>query len=57
MKGSIRVIIGLLITLGAVGGIENDQSLAACGLLAVAGLLCMYSGVRAMNKPRTIFLD
>lgn len=57
MKGSIRLIVGLLITFGAVGGIENDQNLVACGLLAVAGLACMYSGVRAMNKERTIFID
>ena len=57
MKGSIRLIIGLLITFGAVGGIDNDQNLVACVLLAAAGLACMYSGVRAMNKPRTIFID
>ena len=57
MKGSIRIIAGLLITFGAVGGIENDQNLIACGLLALAGIACMYSGVRAANKPRTIFID
>lgn len=57
MKGTIRIIAGLLITLGAVGGIENDQSLIACVLIAAAGIACMYSGVRAANKPRTIFID
>jgi len=38
---------GLLLTFGAVGGIEtsvNDEQLAGSLLLAVLGLLAMYAG-------------
>ena len=51
MRGSIRVIVGLLIVFGAVGGMEHDPSSSVLlGVsLAAVGLLLMYSGVRAMN--------
>lgn len=54
MKGSIRAILGFLVTFGAVGGIENatDGQLIPAMLLAVVGLALMASGVRAMNGGR-----
>jgi hypothetical protein len=49
MRGTIRIAIGLVITFGAVGGIENNGDLLQCSLLALAGLLITYSGVEAMK--------
>ena len=51
MRGSIRVIIGLLVVLGAAGGLDNaaDDQLLPVLAVAIAGLLLMYSGVRAMK--------
>lgn len=50
MKGSIRFVAGLLITFGAVGGLDAGNSVFACTALAVAGLFIMNSGVSAMKK-------
>lgn len=52
MRGSIRAILGLVIVFGAVGGIDNatDNQLVPAILLAVCGLVLMYSGVSAMNR-------
>jgi hypothetical protein len=50
MKGSIRLIVGLLIVFGAVGGLETSTNLVASVILAVAGLGLMYSGTKAMNE-------
>lgn len=52
MKGSIRAITGLLIVLGAAGGLDNasnDQILPIIAV-AIAGLALMFSGVSAMNR-------
>lgn len=51
MKGSIRFIVGLVLTLGAVGGMETgtDSELPIQLAIAVAGLLTMYSGARALK--------
>ena len=52
MKGSIRFFLGLLITLFAVGGIENsliDSDLVKSCLLAAVGLVLMASGSNAMK--------
>ena len=47
-KGAMFVFIaGLLLTLGAVGGVENsvdNEHLTGSLLLAVIGLLAMYAG-------------
>jgi len=46
------VIVGLLITFGAVGGIENsvtDQELLGSMLIAIVGLLTMYVGVISLR--------
>lgn len=53
MKGSIRFAAGLLLTFGAVGGVEHsvtDAELLASIAVAVVGLLTMASGVTAMKK-------
>ena len=50
MKGSIRLLVGLLVTFGAVGGIDAGNALLPCVALAVAGLFIMNSGVKAMKE-------
>jgi hypothetical protein len=54
MRGSIRMIVGLVVVMGAVGGLDNTldsqvTQLISCMALAVGGLGLMYSGVSAMN--------
>jgi hypothetical protein len=51
MKGSIRAITGLIIILGAAGGLDNaaDDQLLLATSVAVLGLLLMFSGVSAMK--------
>jgi len=55
MKGSIRTLLGFFITFGAVGGMDAGESLLLCTGLAIAGLLIMASGVRALNDPYKLF--
>ena len=53
MQGSIRMIVGFLTTLGAVGGIENSvttPALLTCVGIALFGLLILASGIAAMRK-------
>lgn len=51
MRGSIRAILGLIIAMGAVGGLENPETPLLAGLaLAVVGLAIMASGVSAMKE-------
>jgi hypothetical protein len=47
----IRLIVGLFIVFGAVGGIDNatDAELLPLLALAVVGLTSMYYGVRKIN--------
>lgn len=51
MKGSIRVLVGLLIAFGAVGTLDFDPSASVLvqGGIALVGCLVMLSGVRAMK--------
>ena len=52
MKGSIRFIVGMLLTFGAVGGIENsvaNTELAYSVLVAIVGVAIMASGVNALK--------
>jgi len=52
MKGSIRVIAGLLGTMGAVGTLEVDPNASVLIQMAIA-LAClavMATGVSAMNQ-------
>lgn len=51
MRGSIRFVVGLLVTFGAVGGMESPEASLLLGTaVAVIGLGIMYSGVRAMKE-------
>jgi 4-hydroxybenzoate polyprenyltransferase len=59
-KGLIRIVAGLLLTLGAVGGMENpDQAeffLEQIGL-AVLGLILMAWAARDINREADRTLD
>ena len=52
MRGSIRMALGFLMAFGAVGTLDADPnaSLIQVALLAVVGLLLMFSGVNAMEN-------
>lgn len=52
MKGSIRFFLGLIMTMGVVGGMDNatDAQLFVLVGLAVVSLGLMASGVKAMNR-------
>ena len=41
----IRIIFGLLVTLGATGGLDNDGDILQCVMLAIIGLSIMAWGV------------
>jgi hypothetical protein len=51
MKGSIRTIAGLIITIGAAGGLDTatNAQLIPCIAIAAVGLAIMASGVSAMK--------
>ena len=47
----IRFILGLLITMGAMGGMDDPANpLLACLVCAVIGLAIMGAGVNALNR-------
>ena len=52
MTGSIRAFVGLVITMGAAGGIDTatDAQLLSCVAIAAVGLAIMASGVSAMQR-------
>ena len=52
MKGSIRMLTGLLLAFGAVGTLEYDMNASVLlqSAIAAAGLALMYSGIRAMKQ-------
>jgi hypothetical protein len=53
MKGTIRVVVGLLVIMGAVGGLDADTATFAQGTaLAGLGLALMAWGTLAMNKEQ-----
>jgi len=41
----IRFILGFLIIFGAVGGLDNDQDLLNCIMVAICGMFLMAWGV------------
>jgi hypothetical protein len=52
MPGSIRIILGLVIAFGAVGGVEhsvNNLQLLASTLVALVGIGLMIMGLKAHN--------
>ena len=48
-QSNFLMLVGFLITFGAVGGIENDAPLLDCMLIACLGLLTAYCGVLGMK--------
>jgi hypothetical protein len=52
MRGMIRVFVGLVVTMGAAGGIDTatDAQLLGCIAIATAGLAIMASGVSASRQ-------
>jgi hypothetical protein len=52
MKGSIRFVLGLLITWGAASSMDaaSNTQLALLVVIAAAGLYIMYSGARALQE-------
>lgn len=52
MNGTIRIVIGLLLLLGGVGGMENSLELfpVAPLLIAIGGLVLMASGAIAAAR-------
>jgi hypothetical protein len=52
MKGSIRIIVGLVLLMGAAGGLDKalDSQLPSLLLVAVLGLVILTSGVRAVKS-------
>lgn len=51
MKGTIRILLGMLIVFGAVGGMEHETATLTEGmLLSILGLAIMGWGVVAANS-------
>lgn len=52
MKGSIRIVLGFLVTFGAVGTLDYDPnaSVLVQTALALAGLAVLQSGVKAHQE-------
>lgn len=53
MQGSIRMLLGFIVVLGGVGGMDTvatGEILTPSLAIAVVGLLVMWSGCYAMNK-------
>ena len=49
MRGSIRMFLGLVVTMGAAGGLDNatNAQLLPCIAIAAVGLAVMMSGISA----------
>jgi hypothetical protein len=54
MQGSIRTFIGLILVMGAAGGLDNatDSQLFPLVALAIAGLGLMAAGISAMKSVK-----
>lgn len=52
MNGTVRILIGFLLLLGGVGGIENSPELfpTAPLLIAIGGLILLASGAIASAR-------
>lgn len=49
MKGMIRVVVGFILVLGGVGGMETNVDMMPSLWYAIAGLGVMFWGVAAMK--------
>ena len=56
MTGSIRAVVGLIVVMGASGGLDNatDAQLPMVIAIAVIGLFTMASGVFAMKGNNNV---
>ena len=52
MRGSIRMIVGLVVTMGAVGGLDTatNAQLLPCVAIACVGLALMMNGLSASQR-------
>jgi hypothetical protein len=52
MRGSIRMIAGLIVTMGAAGGLDNatNAQLIPCVAIACVGLAMMFNGLTASQR-------
>ena len=52
MRGSIRMFVGLVVTMGAAGGLDTatNAQLIPCVAMALVGLAVMASGVSASKS-------
>jgi hypothetical protein len=57
--GMIRIVLGLLMALGAVGGMEQqpDADLLVQSLVALAGIALMLWAVRDINRQADSTID
>jgi hypothetical protein len=57
--GMIRIVVGLLLTLGALGGMEQqpEASLLAQTAIALVGVLLMLWAARDINRNTTETLN
>lgn len=51
--GSIRIVLGLVMVLCTVSGIETGPYVIECFLLSVIGLIIMFRGIIAYNSKKT----
>lgn len=49
MKG-LLIVLGLILGLGGVGGIECNDQIGQSVLITIAGLSMMFAGIILMNK-------
>ena len=54
MKGTMRTILGLILLMGVAGGIDTatDGQLITLGVIGLAGMAMMFSGVTAMSESQ-----
>ena len=51
MRGTLRIVLGLIILFGVAGGVDiaSDPQLVILGVFAAIGGALMYSGVKAIE--------
>lgn len=58
--GAVLVFVGLLLTLGGVGGVENsldDSTLLSATIVSLVGLVLMGLGTCYINENTNRYLD
>ena len=60
MKHTIWILLGLLVVLGGMGGVENSmdtQDLIASTAVSVVGCIMMWIGTAGINDDSNRYLD